>query len=163
MSAAAAAPPGLNPSNVFLEKYRITIATASRFAIVPECNPIAPSPLSPTQLRKSLLRVPITAAIMGDNFLIPTVSGAILVYEIFLWNSSAATVNMKLYQGPSASGILLLPVSNFPSETGLLLGFNGNWEQPHFEIDSGNPLVLKLSTTGPVEGFIRYRIANGTE
>ena len=58
--------------------------------------------------------------------------------------------------------ITLLDLVNFPALTGFLLGFNGNFEQPHWEIDNGQPLVLNLSAGTQVTGFIRYRTENGT-
>jgi hypothetical protein len=153
----------MSPYNLTLEGQRQALSKAVRYALTPNCNPITGAPqLSSDQLRRQLLRVPIIAGNMGDNLLIATTSGQLLIYEIVLWNSSAAPVDMQLFQGPSAGGVLLLPISNFPATTGLTLGFNGSFEQPHFEIDSGQQFVLTLSTAGPVQGMIRYKVANGT-
>jgi hypothetical protein len=153
-----------NPYNMFLETRRQALGKAVRFALAPICNPTTGQPnLTPAQMRKQLLNAPITAAIAGDNYLIPTLAGKKLIYEVVLWNASAAAINMTFYQGPSATGVLLMPISNFPATTGLTLGFNGNWEMPHWEVDNGQPLVVNLSTTGPLQGFIRYRIQNGTQ
>ena len=155
--------PSTNPYNQQLEKQRGLLGRAVRYALTPNCNPISGAPaLTPLQLLRGILSVPVIAGIAGDNPLIPTTSNPILIYEMLLWNASAAPINMQLYQGPSANGILLVPVSNFPPTTGFLLGFNGNWEMPHFLIDTGQPFVLNLSTTGPVQGFIKYKIQNGT-
>lgn len=155
--------PGLNPWNQMLERKRGMLARAVRYALTPNCNPTTGAPnLTPLQRMKQLLSVPIIAGIAGDNPLIPTTSNPILIYEMLLWNSSAAPISFGLYQGASAQGILLLPISNFPATTGFLLGFNGNWEMPHFIIDVGQPFILNLSTTGPVQGFIKYKIENGT-
>ena len=155
--------PGLNPYNQFLENRRNLLARAVRYALAPKCNPITGAPdLTPLQLLRGILSVPVIAGVAGDNPLIPVTSSPILIYEMFVWNSSAAAINIQLYQGPSANGILLLPLSNFPPTSGFLLGFNGNWEMPHFIIDTGQQFVLNLSTTGPVQGFIKYKIQNGT-
>lgn len=154
--------PGLNPYNQALDKRRGMLARAVRYALTPNCNPITGEPnLTPQQLLRQLLHIPINATVAGDNPLIPTTSSGMLIYEILLWNSSAAPIDFSLYQGPSANGILLLPISNFPPTTGLTLGFNGNWEMPHFIIDTGQPFILNLSTTGPMQGFIKYKIQNG--
>lgn len=163
MSTSLITPSNLNTGNLILEQHRQSLARASRLALVPTCNPLDAAPLSKSALRRGLLRVPIQAAVNGDNPLIQSTSGQILIYEMFIWNASAAAVNINFYQGPSATGILLLPIPNFPATTGLLFGFNGNWEMPHFEVDSGLQFIMKLSTAGPVTGFIRYKIANGTE
>jgi hypothetical protein len=157
-------PQTTNPFNLKLAAQRFSLSRAFRYALTPNCNPTTGAPnLTSRQLRKQLLELPIQAAIAGDNLLIPTTgAGEQLIFELLLWNSSAAPIDMALYQGPSASGILLLPISNFPPTTGLTLGFNGNWEQPHFQIDIGQPFVLNLSTAGPVQGMIRYKLMNGT-
>jgi hypothetical protein len=152
-----------NPYNQLLETRRQALGRAVRYALTPMCNPITGEPkLSNAQQRKQLLSNPITAAIAGDNLLIPTLTGKKLIYEVVLWNASAAAMNMNFYAGPSANGVLLMPISNFPPTTGLQLGFNGNFDMPHWEVDNGQALVVNLSTTGPLQGFIRYRIANGT-
>jgi len=156
-------PSTLSPYNQALETRRNVLAKAIRYALTPGCNPITGAPkLTPQQLRRQLLSVPIIAAVAGDNALIPTTSGRLLVYEVVVWNASAAAINLAFFQGSSSGGILLLPLSNFPGQTGLTLGFNGSFEMPHFEIDSGQELVLNLSTTGPVQGMVRYKIDNGT-
>jgi len=155
-------PAVLSPYNLQLEQRRNTLATAIRYALTPGCNPITGKPnLTPNQLRKQLLSVPINATVAGDNPLIPTTSGPISIYEVVIWNASAAPVNLTFFQGGSG-GILLLPLPNFPATTGFTLGFNGSFDQPHFEIDSGQQFVLNLSTAGPVTGMCRYKIQNGT-
>ena len=158
------ADPRTNPFNMELSRRRFAPGNAFRYALTPNCNPITGAPqLSPAQQRDGLLHVPVIASVAGDNILIPTVSNKILIYEIFLWNSTALPINWELFQGASANGILLLPLSNWPATTGFILGFNGNWEQPHFIIDSGQSFVLNASTAGPTQGFIKYKIANGIQ
>lgn len=156
--------PRLNPFNQELSRRRFALGNAIRYALTPGCNPLTGEPqLTPGQQRDGLLHIPVTAGISGDNQLIPTTSGKILVYEIFLWNSTAAAISWNLYQGASVNGILLLPLSNWPATTGFVLGFNGSWEQPHFIIDSGQNFTLNQSTAGPTQGFIKYKIANGIQ
>ena len=52
-----------------------------------------------------------------------------------MWNVGAQTC---LWQQGTTGGmpITLLDLVNFPALTGFLLGFNGNFEQPHWEIDN---------------------------
>jgi hypothetical protein len=139
------------------------LSRAVRYALTPNCNPTTGAPnLTQNQQIKQCLSVPIVAAVAGDNQLIPTTSSALLIYEIVIWNASAAAINLKFFQGPSANGILLMPISSFPAATGLTLGFNGNWEMPHFVIDTGQPFILNLSTTGPIQGMIKYKVQNGS-
>ena len=84
-------PSTLSPYNQALETRRNVLAKAIRYALTPGCNPITGAPkLTPQQLRRQLLSVPIIAAVAGDNALIPTTSGRLLVYEVVVWNASAA-------------------------------------------------------------------------
>lgn len=153
-----------NPWNQLLNERRNDLGYAQRFALTPDCNPISgDSKVTPAQSRAQLIEVPINATAAGDNLIIQTLSGRKLIYEIFLWNAGAGAINIGLYQGPSASGILKLPISNFPGTTGVTFGFNGNFEQPHFTIDNGQPFVLNCSAAGPVQGMMRYKIDNGTD
>ncbi len=152
-----------NPWNRMLQARRVSLANASRSAITPaNCQPaIASSPAAvERQQRSQLLSVPVLALAAGDNQLIPTLTGKKLIYEVVLWNVGAQT--LAFWQGPSASGILLTKFTNFPALTGFTLGFNGNFAMPHWEIDSGQPLVLNLSAGTEVDGFIRYKISSGS-
>jgi hypothetical protein len=163
MSSTPINPTLTNPWNQLLDGRRISLGGAQRYALTPNCNPITGQPnLGSSQLLKQLLSTPYSAAIAGDNLLIPTLAGRKLIYEIVIWNASAAAINLAFYQGASSGQNLLLPISNFPATTGLTLGFNGSFEMAHFVVDNGQPLVLNLSTVGPVQGMIRYRIQNGT-
>lgn len=153
-----------NPFNLALAQRRAQLAGAKRYALTPNCNPVSGQPdLSPAQRRDALLHLPITAGLSGDNQLIQTTSGKLYIYEIFLWNSTGAAINWSLYQGASQGGILLLPIDNWPATTGLVLGFNGNWEMPHFTIDTGQQFILNQSTAGPTQGFIKYLVGNGIQ
>ncbi len=145
-----------NPWNSVLRMRAMQLTKAYRHPIAPGCD--LPDPKStPLQRRSSLLTVPIQISSAGDNQLISTLIGKKLIYEIVIWNVAAQT--LKFYQGPSASGILLLPLTNFPALSMFTLGFNGNFEQAHWEIDPGQPFVLNLQNNTEVDGFIRYRVA----
>lgn len=156
--------PATNPFNLRLAQQRFALGNAVRYALTPNCNPLTGAPnLTAAQQRATLLHLPVTAAASGDNQLIATTSGPLYIYEIFLWNSTGSPIDWQLFQGPSATGILLVPISAWPPNTGLILGFNGNWEQPHFTIDTGQNLILNQSTTGPTQGFIKYKVGNGIQ
>ncbi len=145
----------VNPWNLVLRARAAALRRAHRHPISPGCDLTTPAP-SPQQIRASLLHVPIDLTTGGDNQLISTLIGKKLIYELFLWN--VALQDLALYQGPSSTGIVLMPLPGFPAKTGLILGFNGSWEQPHFEVDSGQPLVLQTGGSR-VTGFLKYRIA----
>jgi hypothetical protein len=164
MSPAPINPTLTNPWNQLLRDRAGQLAAAQRFALAPDCNPIDPADLTttPAQQRAQIIEVPINAAIAGDNLLIQTLAGRKLIYELFLWNGSGAPLNWSLYQGSSLNGVLKLPMTAVPAGFGLFLGFNGSWEQPHFTIDQGQVFTLNISTAGPVQGLMRYKIDNGT-
>lgn len=146
----------LNPWNQVLQARKLLLSKAYRHPIAPGCDLTDPKTTA-LQRRSSILHVPIDVSTAGDTPLISTLIGRKLIYEIFLWNVAAQ--NLALYQGNSASGILLTKMPAFPATSGLLLGFNGNFEMPHFEIDSGQPLVLNLQNATQVTGFLKYRVA----
>lgn len=146
----------LNNFNQILRNRAQALKSAYRHPISPGCD-LADPKSTPVQRRSSLLHVPIDISTAGDNQLISTLIGKKLIYELVLWNLFAQ--DLALYQGPSASGIVLFPWPGVPNQTGMIFGFNGNFEQPHFEIDAGQPFVLNLSAGSRVTGFLRYRIA----
>lgn len=158
--------PTRNPSNLALRGQRETLRYAIRHPLIPGCGPAetalaitdtAPQRKStPSQRRNSLLEVPIVVTSVGDNLLIPATLGRKLIYEIVLWNVASQT--LALYQGPSATGILKTKLTNFPALTGFSLLFNGNWDMPHYMIDSGQPFVLNLGANAEVDGYLKYRI-----
>lgn len=157
----------MNWGNAALADRRAQLKRAVRTALFPGCSiPVSGSagPGSSGDAGTSaaapnwhLRRVPFDVSTSGDNVLISTLTGQKNIYEIFIW-TAGGTNDVNLYQGPSATGILLLPVPNFPGQTGLFLGFNGNFDQPHFEIDAGNTLVLNLSAATRVTGLIVYAV-----
>lgn len=132
------------------------LKTAYRNPISPGCDLVAPDS-TPLQRRSSIIHIPIDTSAAGDTALISTLTGKKLILEILLWNVVAQ--NLALYQGPSASGILLFPWPAVPATTGLTLGFNGNFEQPHFAIEPGQPFVLNLQNPTRVTGFVNYIVA----
>lgn len=146
----------VNPWNSVLAERKTVLARAYRHPIAPGCD--LPDPeTTPLQRRSSLLSVPINTTTAGDYPLISTLIGKKLIYELVLWN--VASQDLALYQGPSATGILLLDLPSFPATSALTLGFNGNWEQTHFDIDAGQPFILNLQNSTRVTGMLRYRIA----
>jgi hypothetical protein len=153
-----------NDFNQLLNDRRNALAGAMRFAMAPDCNPIDPAKidLTPAQSRNQLIEVPVNATNAGDNFLIQTRAGRKLIYEILLWNGSGAPIDWALFQGPSSLNNVKLFMPGVPAGFGLLLGFNGNWEMPHFQIDQGQPLVLTLNIGGLITGLLRYKVENGT-
>jgi hypothetical protein len=149
-----------NPYNQLLQARREALGGAYRVALAPGCNPATQPAPTLKQQRGQLLRVPINAFTAGDNLIIPTLTGKKLIYEIFLWNVAAQT--LQLWQGASATGILLVQMTSFPALSGLTLGFNGNAAMPHWEIDPGQPLTLTLASSTQVDGFVVYRNADGS-
>jgi hypothetical protein len=146
----------VNPFNSMLRERAQLLTQAYRHPIYPGCT-LDPPEATPLQRRASLLTVPIIAGTAGDTQLISTLIGRKLIYEVVLWNVAAQ--NLAFYQGTSATGILLLRLTAFPATTGFVLGFNGNFDQAHWEIDAGQPLTLNLQNSTEVDGFIRYRVA----
>ncbi len=78
-----------------------------------------------------------------------------------LWNVTSQTLIWQ--QGTGATAIQLLQLTTYPPLTGMFLGFNGSFEQPHWEVDPNQALILNLSGGTQVDGFIRYRVSNGTQ
>lgn len=150
-----------NPYNAKLSEKHASLQRALRYAMATVCDPFTRKPESPANLRKQLKTIQINATLAGDNIVIPTLNGVRQIFELVMWNVGAQTC---LWQQGTTGGmpITLLDLVNFPALTGFLLGFNGNFEQPHWEIDNGQALVLNLSAGTQVTGFIRYRTENGT-
>lgn len=152
-------PAANNPYNLVLRDRAAALSIAYRAPIAPGCQLAPIEAPSPAVQRKRLLRALINCSVAGDNLIIPTIVGRKLIYEIKLWNVSAQT--LAWYQGPSAGGILQDRLTDFPALTGFVLGFNGNFSQPHFEIENGQPFVLNLQNSTQVDGFVRYTIDIG--
>jgi hypothetical protein len=151
-----------DPYNQILAQKRSLINRAVRFALSPVCDPQTKQPkLNSVQIRRQLKTIQINAAAAGDNLIIPALAGVKQIYELVMWNVGSQTLIWQ--QGTTgANSIVLLRLTTYPALTGLNLGFNGSFDQPHWEIDNGQPLVLHLSAGSQVDGFIRYRVANGT-
>lgn len=152
-----------NPYNQILAQKHGQVLRAFRFALGTVCDPATGQP-APTKaaLRKQLKTIQINAASAGDNVLIPALAGVKQVYELVLWNVTAQDISFQ--QGASASNnsIILLDLPSFPTATGFTLGFNGNWDMSHWDIDNNQALICNLSVGTRVTGFIRYRVQNGT-
>lgn len=151
-----------NPYNLILGQKHGQVLRAVRFALGTVCDPKTGQPVIKVNRGKQLRTIQISAAAAGDNIIIPALPGIKQIFELVLWNVTAQT--MQWQQGSTASNnaIRLLRLTNFPDTTGFTLGFNGNFEMPHWEIDQSQPLILNLQNATQVDGFIRYRVANGT-
>lgn len=152
-----------NPYNQILAQKHGQVQRAFRFALGTVCSAATGQPAPTTnQLRKQLKTIQINVTDIGDNLIIPALAGVKQIYELVMWNVTGQDLSWQ--QGSTASNnfITLLDLPGFPTTTGFTLGFNGNWDMPHWEIDNNQPLILTLSAATRVTGFIRYRVANGT-
>lgn len=147
------------PYTDILKRRRADLALAYRAPSAP-AQPLPPAgpaaDPTPQADQRNMLHIPFQVAAAGDNVLIPTLIGRKHVYELFLYNAGAAQT-IQLYQGPSITGTLLLRLADFPITGQLLLPFSGMYAQSHFDIESGQSLVLNLAAANEVDGFIRYR------
>lgn len=150
------------PFNAILRQKHQQIRGAVRFALSTVCDPNG-KPLRNAVLRKQLLRVQINASTTGDTILIPAgVGGLKQIYEMVVWNVTGQTLTFQ--QGFTASNpIVQLRLTDFPDATGYTMGFCGSFDFPHWEIDNGSPLVLHIDGGTQVDGFIVYRVQNGTD
>lgn len=152
-----------NPYNQILAQKHGMLARAVRYALATVCDPASGEPkLTAAQLRRQLKTIQINAAAAGDNIIIPALAGVKEIFELVMWNVAAQDLQWQQGSTASSTSIPLLALPAFPPTTGFTLGFNGNWEMPHWEIDNGQSLVLVCSAATRVTGFIRYRVANGT-
>jgi hypothetical protein len=151
-----------DPFNQILSQKHGLLARAKRFALGTACDPDNSLPLPPSsaQLRNELKFIQINCSSIGDNIIIPATAGVKAVLEMFVWNVGAQ--NLLFSQGGGANGIPLLALPSFPALTGLSLGFNGNFDMSHFDIDNNQSLILNLSAATQVTGFVRYRVKTGT-
>lgn len=149
------------PFNQILAQKHALLKNAVRFAIGTVCGrdgkPIAPT----VKPRTTLKTIPFDIAAAGDNIIIPALAGVKQIYEFVLWNVGAQDILIQQGQTGSANFLPLLTLPSFPATTGITLGFNGNFDQSHWDIDNDQPLVINLSAGTRVTGFIRYRVANG--
>jgi hypothetical protein len=150
-----------NPWNAQLaEKHRI-LPRAFRYALGTPCDAFGIPQLLPNTLSNQLRTIQIVAPAAGDNLIIPGISGVKQVYELALWNIAAQDLIWQ--QGTTGNHPLqLLSLKSFPALTPYTLPFSGNWDFAHWEIDTGQPLILNCSASTGVQGFIRYRVQNGT-
>jgi hypothetical protein len=152
-----------NPYNRALRRRSLELNRAARYALTPGCDPTTgEARQTGLQQRARLVHALINASAAGDYPVIPTLTGKKLIYELVLWNLSAQTLILQQGLTGGASTLTLLQLSSFPATTGFTLGFDGNFEQPHFEVDNGQPFILNLGASTQVDGFVRYRVQNGT-
>jgi hypothetical protein len=151
-----------NPWNQILAQKHGQVVRAVRMALGTVCDASGKPKIEPAALRNQLKRISINANLAGDNIIIPGAqAGVKQIYELVLWNVGAQTLIFQ--QGTTGNdAITQLKLTNFPALTGFTLGFCGSWDFPHWEIDNGQPLILNLSGGGQVDGFVRYRVQNGT-
>lgn len=149
------------PYNQILAQKHGQVRGAVRVARGTQCDAQGKPVTTSAQLRKQLKRVQINAATAGDNIVIPALAGVKQIFELVMWNVTGQTIIWQ--QGTTGQGaITQVRITDMPSLFGFNLGFNGSWDQPHWEIDTGQPLVLNLSVGTQVDGFICYRVQNGT-
>ena len=151
----------VDPYNQILGQKHGQVRRAVRLALGTVCDAAGGAVITPGALRNQLKLIQINAATAGDNIIIPPLAGVKQIFELVLWNVAAQTLIWQ--QGTTGTNpITQLRLTTFPATTGFTLGFNGSFEQAHWEIDTGQPLVLNLSVGTQVDGFIRYRVANKT-
>jgi hypothetical protein len=149
------------PYNQILAQKHAQVRAAVRIPLGTICD-LEGKPKIPASLRRQLVRISINVAATGDSIIIPAgQAGVKQIYELVLWNVTAQTLIWQ--QGQTGNQpITQLQLTNFPDLTGFTLGFCGSWDFPHWEIDNGQPLILNCSGGTQVDGFIRYRVQNGT-
>ena len=115
------------------------------------CDPATGLPVKGANLRKQLKLIQINALLVGDNIIIPASAGVKQIFEMVMWNVAAQTIIWQ--QGLTSGGtpIVQTKFTGFPALTGFVLGFNGSFEMPHWEIDNLQPLVLNLSVGTEVD------------
>ena len=149
-----------SPFNQVLAQKHAMLANAQRFAIGTLCG-LDGKPIAPTvKPRTTLKTIPFNITAAGDNIIIPALAGVKQIYEFVFWNVAAQNVTIQQGQTGSANFVPLLELPSFPATSGIFLGFNGNFDQSHWDVDNGQPLVVVLAGTRAT-GFIRYRVANG--
>jgi hypothetical protein len=148
-----------NPYNQLLAQKHGQSLRAQRAPLGTQCDPRSGKPIKrPT--KQQLQFAQINANMAGDNVLLPALAGVRQIFELVIWNVAAQ--NVRFQQGSTAGGqaIALLPLIGMPALIGFILGFNGSFEMPHWEIDPNQPLVVNLSVGTQVTGYIRYRTSS---
>jgi len=151
-----------NPWNQIIAQRHAMLGKAQRTPLGTLCDPTGQPITSAKQRRVQLKTVPLNLDIAGDNIVIPALAGVKEIFEMLIWNVGAQTVTFQQGITATTSQLQWFELLNFPALTAMVLGFNGNFEQPHFEVDNNQPFVINLSAGSPVTGFIRYRINTGT-
>lgn len=151
-----------NPSNLILGQKHVQLRGAQRFTLGTLCDPGThqPSRATPHRLRRELKTVSFTFG-LGENILIPAIAGIKKIMELYVWVQNA-NASILIYQG---TGNNIVPWINVPftaaASNPIQLPFAGNWEMSHFDVDNNQQLTMFLGAVGPVNGFLRYRVANG--
>jgi hypothetical protein len=162
MNDTATAPIIPNPYNQILAQKHGQVQRAFRFALGTLCDPQGQPIVKKSALRKLLKTIQINATANGDNIIIPALAGIKQIYELVLWNVTGQDITFQQGSTVSNNSIVLLALPGFPSTTGFTLGFNGNWDMSHWDIDNNQALVMTLGGGTRVTGFVRYRVANGS-
>lgn len=149
--------------NQILAQKHVQARGAVRMALGTVCDAQGKPKLAKAALRRQLKFIQINVSGVGDHIIIPAgQAGAKQIFEVVLWNVGAQT--LRFTQGTTGTNpITLLQLTTFPALTGFTLGFNGSWDMPHWEIDNGQPLILNTDGGTQVDGFVRYRVQNGTD
>ena len=152
-----------NPFNQILGQKHGQVRHAVRMALGTVCNVEGKPRVPARSVRRQLKFIQINAQLTGDNIIIPAgQAGVKEILEVVMWNV-AGPQDIVFQQGQTGNNpITLLRLTAFPATTGFTLGFNGNFDMPHWEIDNGQPLILNTSNGTEVDGFVRYRVQNGT-
>jgi len=96
-----------------------------------------------------LSRAVINFNTLGDHAVIPSVPGKrIEVWQVFLYNVVAQNLEFR-----DNSDTLTGPLTNFPATSGFSLPYTG---APHFLLQSGQALILRMSANSQVSGFVNY-------
>lgn len=166
MSTPPTPPPSLVdvPYNQVIAQKHVQVRRAVRQALGTVCDAEGRPKATPRALRRQLKFIQILAPLAGDNIIIPAGQAGIkMILEFVLWNQTGPNT-LTVQQGQTGNNaITLVELTDFPTTGGFVLGFNGNWDMAHWEIDNGQPLILNNPGGTRVTGFVRYRVLNGTE
>lgn len=151
------------PYNEILAQKHGQARRAQRMALGTVCDAQGKPKRTGAAIRRQLKLIQINVAALGDTVIIPAgQAGVKQIFEVVLWNVVPQTLIFQ--QGQTGNNpITQLRLTTFPALTGFSLGFNGSFDMPHWEIDNGQPLILNTDGGGQVDGFIRYRVQNGTD
>jgi len=102
-------------------------------------------------LDQPLTHVAINTATIGDNTIIPGISGRLIdIYALLIWNVTSMNLELKDDTGYTFTG----PLNAFPAASGVMLP---NVGEPWFTSRPGAGILLNLSAATQVSGFMLYR------